>query len=144
MNPLQNLDLSATLHLMTLNDRVRERFKDEKARKHLSERDLAGMLNWSQSKVAQKLSGRTPMTLDEFDALCFALSLSPTEAVRDRGLEFCADMTPTELRILEVYRAMPKDTRENFEQFFLYQTRIRVESRGITKSKPIIPRGRAR
>jgi transcriptional regulator with XRE-family HTH domain len=88
----------------SLNDRVRQRLKDEKIARKLSERDIAGLIQWTQSKVAQKFSGRTPITLDELDALCFALSILPSEAVRDRGLEFSAEMTPTELRVLENFR----------------------------------------
>jgi transcriptional regulator with XRE-family HTH domain len=95
----------------TLNERVRDRLKERKAEKKVSERDLARWMNWSQPKVAQKLGGRTEITLNELESLCFALDLAPTEAVRDRGLEFCAEMTPTELRILEQLRALDPPTR---------------------------------
>jgi transcriptional regulator with XRE-family HTH domain len=94
------------------SERVRNRLRDEKSAKKLSERDIADLIQWTQSRVAQKLSGRTPITLDELAALCFALSLQPTEAVRDRGLEFCAEMTPTELRILERLRGLDARTRD--------------------------------
>jgi len=97
-----------------LNTRARERLRDEKAKRKLSENDIAGMLQWTQSRVAQKLSGRTDITLNELEALCFALSLSPTEAVRDRGLEFVAEMTPTELRTLERLRQMAPADRDAF------------------------------
>jgi transcriptional regulator with XRE-family HTH domain len=96
----------------SLNDRVRVRLKDEKVARKLSERDMAGIMGWSQSKVAQKFSGRTPITLDELEALCFALSILPSEAVRDRGLEFSAEMTPSELRLLEHFRHESDAMRE--------------------------------
>jgi len=95
-----------------LNDRARERLKDEKLAKKVSERDLAGWMGWSQPKVAQKLGGRTEITLNELEALCQALDISATEVVRDRGLEFCAEMTPTELRILERLRGLDPVTRD--------------------------------
>jgi len=50
---------------MRLSERVRERLRDEKTRRHFSEREIAQLIDWSQSKVAQKLAGRTPITLDE-------------------------------------------------------------------------------
>lgn len=114
VNPLPTQDLSDMIRSAmaeTLNERVRRRLKEEKERRDLSERDLSGILNWSQSRVAQKLGGRTPITLDELEALCFGLSLLPSEAVRDRGLEFCAEMTPTELRALEALRSATEATR---------------------------------
>ena len=98
----------------TLNDRVRERLKDEKALKKFSERDMAAWLQWSQPKVAQKLGGRTDITLNELEALCSVLGIPPSEAVRDRGLEFCAELTPTELRHLETLRNMAPADREAF------------------------------
>ena len=97
-----------------LNTRVRMRLRDEKAKLKFSEQDIAGMLRWSQPRVAQKLSGRTDITLNELEALAFALSISPSEAVRDRGLEFMAEMTPTELRVLERLRQMSPTDRDAF------------------------------
>ncbi len=88
--------------------RVVQRLKEEKATRKMSERDLAGILQWSQSKITQKLGGRTPITLQELEALCFALGLQPTEVVRDRGYEFCAELTPSELRFLERLRRLPR------------------------------------
>lgn len=91
-----------------LSDAVRLRLREEMLRLKLSQRDVAGLLDWSQSKVAHQLTGRVDMSLDDLAAFCFALRISPTEAVRDHGLEFCAEMTPTELRILERTRQLPK------------------------------------
>ena len=97
-----------------LNTRARLRLRDEKAKLGFSEQDIAGMIRWTQSRVAQKLSGRTDITLNELEALGFALSISPTEIVRDRGLEFVAEMTPTELRALEHLRKMSPVERDAF------------------------------
>lgn len=97
-----------------LNERIRQRLNEEKAKRKLSTRDIAGLIGWSQARVAQKLTGRTPITMDELEGLCFALSLSPTEAIRDRGMEFSAEMTPTELRALEYLRSLPAPDRDAF------------------------------
>jgi len=86
---------------MRLNDQVRERLREEIARKNYSQRDLAELLQWSQSKVAKLLSGRVEMTLNDLEMICTQLTLRPTEAVRDKGLEFCREMTPTEFRLFE-------------------------------------------
>lgn len=108
VKPLQTHDLCATVAPMNLTDRVRQRLRDEMAREKVSQQELADMIKWTQSRVAQKLTGRTPITLEELDALCFGLSLSPVEAVRDHGLEFCAELAPTELRMLEQIRRLPR------------------------------------
>lgn len=118
---------------MGLNERARQRLKAEKARRHLSERDIGDLLQWSQSKVAQKLSGRTPITLDELESLCFALSIAPTEAVRDHGLEFCAEMTPSEMRLLEQIRKLDDRTREGI--MGLLHARTFLEPRSATKPR---------
>lgn len=89
-----------------LSDRVRQRIREELTRKHLSQQELADLIQWTQSRVAQKLTGRTPITLEELAALCFGVGLPLVEAVRDHGLEFCAQMTPTELRIHERMRQL--------------------------------------
>lgn len=110
------LDLGAGsanfLAVPTLNDRVRERLRTEKDRLEMTELDIAGLIGWSQSKVAQKLRGRTPITLNELESLCFAFSMQPTEAVRDHGLEFVTEMTPTELRIFERLRKLSLEQRQ--------------------------------
>lgn len=111
-NRLFSDELSDRIQTVTLNERVRQRLREEKDKAKLSERDVADLIQWTQSKVAQKLGGRTPITLDELEALCFALSLNIAEAVRDRGYEFYAELAPYELRMLERVRRMPKPHRE--------------------------------
>jgi len=125
--------LPRTMASPTLNDRARERLKDEKAAQKVSERDLAGWLGWSQPKVAQKLGGRTEITLNELDALCQALAVAPTEVVRDRGLEFCAEMTPTELRILERLRTLDAPTRDAVLLLLDVKTKSHLPERFATR-----------
>lgn len=138
MNLLQTQGLSGTLPPVStdpLNERVRLRLKAEKSRRHLSERDIGQLLNWSQSKVAQKFNGRTPITLEELEGLAFVLSIAPTELVRDQGLEFCAEMTPTELRILERIRQLPPDALQGLLGLLHVYPNTRIETRGATKSQ---------
>jgi transcriptional regulator with XRE-family HTH domain len=114
-NPLQTNDLSATVALMeSLSQRVRQRIREEMTKQRLSQRDVSGLLKWSQSRVAKLLTGRVELGVDDLGALAFAVGISPTEAVRDRGLEFCAELTPTELRMLEHLRLLPPEQRDAF------------------------------
>ncbi len=96
------------------SEKARLRIREEMAKRDLSQRDLAGILGWSQSRVSKNLNARIELGLDDLAALCFAVGISLTEAVRDRGMEFCAEMTPTELRTLERMRALPADVKEAF------------------------------
>lgn len=96
----------------TLNEQAALRLELARKKSGHSEQDLADMLKWSQSRVSQKLTGKTPITLDELSALCMMLKMTPVEAVRDHGLEFCAEMTPTELRALENLRLLPQNERD--------------------------------
>ncbi len=132
MNVLQGLHLSDTVNrtmIERLAARARRRVREELDRRGVVQRDIAGQLKWSQAKVAQKLNGRTPWTLEELDALCFIAGLSPTEAVRDQGLEFCAEMTPTELRFLERIRQLDQTTRDAVFQLLDVKTKTRPQDR---------------
>lgn len=114
VHPLHGKDLTATVaNVADLNDRVRRRLRDEMTDRNLSQQDVADLLKWTQSRVAQKLTGRTPITLDELEALAFAVGLSLPELVRDHGLEFCAEMTPTELRMFQLLRKLPINVRDS-------------------------------
>lgn len=143
--PLRTKDLMVTVCAMSdVAERARLRIREEMSRKHLSQRDLAGILEgWSQSRIAKLLTGRVHITLDDLESLCFAVGISPTEAVRDRGLEFCAEMTPTEMRLLEVLRGMPQDRREAFKLILMSQPgTLPPERRGVTPRKKILGKPR--
>src|SRR4030095_10037004 len=79
-----------------LHDQVRERLREELHRKGWSTRDIADLLEWSQSRVAKLLAGSVKFSLDDLEAFCGILHLRPTEVVRDRGMEFCREMTPSD------------------------------------------------
>jgi transcriptional regulator with XRE-family HTH domain len=90
----------------TLSALVRQRLRLRMAEKRVVQREMAALLGWSQSRVAKVLSGRTAVDVDELGEFCSALGMSPVETVRDPGLEFVADLTPYELRVLERFRAI--------------------------------------
>jgi transcriptional regulator with XRE-family HTH domain len=93
-----------------LSEQVRLRLREEMARQELSQRDVAGILTWSQSRVAHLLTGHVEMSIDDLAEFAQAVGVPPTEIIRDRGMEFCAEMSPTELRFLERMRQLTTDT----------------------------------
>ena len=99
--------------MAVLSEDVRLRLRDEMTRLKLSKRDVAGLLGWSQSKVAHILTGHVVLSVDDLADFCFALGLRVTEAVRDRGLQFCAEMTPSEFRTLEKIRQLPPNVLDS-------------------------------
>lgn len=118
--------------------RARRRLREEMERLHLNQTDVAGRLQWGQSRVSKLLNGRMDLAVDDLDALCFALGLRLTEAVRDHGLEFCAEMTPSELRFLQAFRTFTPEQQEVLRTILDVRIRSRSEARGATKPKPSI------
>ena len=135
-------DNAAGLMPFTAADRARARIREEMARRNLSQRDIAARLKWNESRVSKLMSGRTDLTVNDLEGLCSAIGLAMTEVVRDHGFEFCAEMTPTELRFLERYRQITAQERDALMTLFGVTQSTRSEKRGITKSKPLIPKGR--
>ena len=74
-------------------------------RRRINQAALADRIGWTQSKVSKVLNGETALCVDDLEALCSGVGLRLTEVVRDHGLEFCAELTPAELRVLEGLRA---------------------------------------
>ncbi len=98
---------------LSASARVRARLKDELQSRAISQRELADALSkqtaefWTQSRVAKVLGGHVELKLDDVEAIARVAGIALSEAVRDRGLEFWAEMTPTEVRILERLRQRP-------------------------------------
>jgi transcriptional regulator with XRE-family HTH domain len=148
VSPIPNLlhgnDFGTKIQPMHVrSDQARLRIREEMERKRLSQRDLAGLLgsDWTQSRVGKILTGRVKLVLDDLEQLCFAVGISLTEAVRDHGLEFCAEMTPTELRFLERIRQLTPELRDAYLKTMAVHTKTRLESRRAVPEKKI-PRGR--
>jgi transcriptional regulator with XRE-family HTH domain len=91
----------------TLADNARARIREEMERKKITVRELAQLLEWSPARTGHLLTGNTVLGVDEMAELCRGVGLSPVEAIRDRGLEFMADMTPTLFRIMERLKQLP-------------------------------------
>jgi transcriptional regulator with XRE-family HTH domain len=84
---------------MSLSRRVCHRLREVMDEQGMSQRDLSRMLGCSQGRVAKLLSGATELRLDDLETICVALDIRPVEAVRDLGLEFFAELTPTQVRL---------------------------------------------
>ncbi len=98
---MQSRSVLTTISTMSVRtDQIRLRLREEMTRLRYSVRGLARDMAWGPSRLDKILSGRTELTIEDLEAICAQLRLSLTEVVRDHGLEFCADMTPTELRLL--------------------------------------------
>jgi len=111
-------------------------------RKRLTTRDVAGILTWSQSRVQKVLAGTRKLSVDDLEALCFAMDLSLPEVVRDHGMEWCAEMTPTEHRFLLRLRELDHETRDTFLRFLEVKIENARRHASPIKEKKI-PKGRA-
>src|SRR3990167_6068475 len=107
------LSYSEPMKAARTSNRVRARLKEELHARDISQRELADALSkqtdeyWTQSKVGKVLNGNVELKVDDADAIAKVAGIFLTEAVRDRGLEFYAEMTPLELRVLERIRQRP-------------------------------------
>lgn len=121
----------------TPSARMRARILREMRDRKLSQTDIAGFLEWTQPRVSKVLHGRVALVVEDLAALCFAVGLSLTEAVRDHGLEFCADMTPTELRFLERIRQLDQTSRDAIMQILDVKTKTRTQERRALPTKAV-------
>lgn len=92
---------------MTAAQRAIKRIREELESRDISQRDLSERLKCSQGRVAKLLNGRVELRLDDVAEMAHVIGLPLTEVLRDRGLEFYAEMTPTEVRIIERLRQRP-------------------------------------
>lgn len=117
----------------THTQRVLTRFREEMTRLELTQTDVSTFSGLSQSKISKIMHGVLELGLEDAGKLCAAVGLSLTEAVRDRGMEFCAEMTPTEMRFLELLRSMTQADRDAF--FQLAGAKVKTEPRRALPSK---------
>jgi transcriptional regulator with XRE-family HTH domain len=143
--PLRNRELPATIAGAMSerpSDRARVRIRLEMARKRLNQTQLAQLIGWTQSRMSKVLNGRTDLGVDDLADMCFGLSLSLVEVVRDHGMEWCAEMTPSEFRFLERLREIDMGTRDAFLRFIEVKIENARRHASPIKDKKI-PRGRA-
>jgi hypothetical protein len=82
--------------------------------RHISQRTAAERLSqqtgdeWSQSKVHKILTGQVQLLADDLADLAALAHLSMVDLVREPGREFVADLTPSELKLLEAVRDAPR------------------------------------
>jgi transcriptional regulator with XRE-family HTH domain len=101
-------EIIASVYLdVTLSERAIRRIRDEMDTRNLSQRDLAERLGCSQGRVAKILNHRVELRVDDLEKLAQFVALPVTEVIRDRGLEFYAELTPSEVRMIERLRQRP-------------------------------------
>lgn len=93
---------------MTLAQRAVARIREEMSERKISQRDLAKELKCSQGRVAKLLNGGVHLRINDVGRMAEAVGLEPAEVVRDRGLTFYANMTPTEVAIVDRLRRRPQ------------------------------------
>lgn len=89
---------------MTISQTAVVRIREEMRAKNISQRDLAEKFRCSQGKIAKLLNNTVKLRVEDLARLANAVGIPITEAIRDRGLEFYAEVTPLEQRILERIR----------------------------------------
>lgn len=98
----------ATLPDMTPAERAVLRIREEMAERRITQRDLSDKLRCSQGRVAKLMNGGLHLRFNDVATLAEAVGITMVEAVRDRGLEFFAELTPDEVRLLEGLRQRPE------------------------------------
>lgn len=93
--------------VLTPAERSIARIRDEMAKRKLTQRDIAKRMGCSQGKVAKLMLGHLNLRVNDLAVLAEAVGLHVSEAIRDRGQEFFAEMSPFEVRILEEFRQWP-------------------------------------
>lgn len=99
--------------------------------------DLANLLNWTPGKTSKILNANVPLLVDVLDDLCFATGITIVEAVRDHGLEFVADLTPTELRVLERFRQLKPQEQDAMLTVFAVNRNTRLQERRALPPRPV-------
>jgi len=97
-----------------VSQRVRARVRDELLHRKISQRVAAERLEqytsetWTQSKVQKILTGQVQLMVEELAAFARVLDLSLADLMREPGREFVADLTPSELKLIEAVRDKPR------------------------------------
>lgn len=119
----------------SVTQRVLARLREEMRTKKISQTDLETFSGLSQSSLSKLFHGKREMGLEDAAALAQGVGLAVTELVRDHGLEFCAEMTPTELRLLERLRQLDQPTRDAVLQLLDVKTNTRPQPRRALPAK---------
>jgi transcriptional regulator with XRE-family HTH domain len=107
-NPLRNRSLSVSLTAVGVTSRALARIRDAMKEHGVSQRALAERLGCSQGRVAKILKGRIRLTVEDLEQVAKAVGLPLVETIRNRGVEFFAELTPSELKVIEAMRQSPQ------------------------------------
>lgn len=89
---------------MTAAETALLRIREEMHERKVTQRDLAEAFDCSQGRIAKILNGGVNLRVSDVELLAKVVKLDLVEVMRDRGAEFVADLTPTELKMLTAYR----------------------------------------
>lgn len=99
--------------LMAPADHVRLRFRELLHEKGVSQSVLCARLQartgerWRESRLSKLLNGRIVFVVDDLVLMAECADISLVELFREKGREFVADLSPSELRVLNAMRDMP-------------------------------------
>ena len=97
-------------------DAIRRRLRDLLYERKISQSQLCARLSqitgeeWLLQRLGKLLNGRIRLRVEDLVWIARAADLSLVELVREPGKEFVADLTPSELRLVDALRANPELT----------------------------------
>lgn len=80
------------------------RIREEMHERKITQRDLAEAFDCSQGRIAKILNGGVNLRVSDLELLAKIVKLDLVEVVRNRGVDFVAELAPTELAMLTAYR----------------------------------------
>lgn len=98
----------------TLSERARMRLRDELYARRIMQRDACAHLEratgetWSQSRLSKTLNGEVGLLVDIAAALADMAGITLVDIVREPGRELVADLTPSEMQLLQAVRSRPQ------------------------------------
>lgn len=101
------------MHEMSAADPVRERLRELLHEKKLSHQRLCNRLTemtgepWLVQRFGKLLNGSIMLRVEDLVLIARAAEISLVEIVRERGRELAADLTPTELQLVQGVRDNP-------------------------------------
>ena len=125
---------------MTPAERAVRRIREEMDARKITQRELAKRMQCSQSRITKLLNGDVDLRVNDAADLATAVGLALVEAIRDRGLEFYAELSPLEVRALNAYR----NRRPDEQQAMLILLGIGAPATAAPQRKAGRPRNSAR
>lgn len=98
---------------MRPHDAIRLRLRDLLTARGISQPRLCKLLSeatgekWLVQRLGKVLNGHIRLTVEDMVLMCRVADISLVELVRDPGRELVADLTPSELRMVQATRDYP-------------------------------------